>query len=84
MFAKTVGGICGTFSSIQLFYCGKSSGKVCMQFEKKDVGYCGKLFGVRGSALLAEREGGNKKGSILENGGEHMSTSSLSPCERSE
>ena len=28
-----------------------------MQFEKEDVGYYRKLFGVRGSALLAEREG---------------------------
>ena len=32
-----------------------------MQFEKKDVGYCDKLSGVRGSALLAERKGENKK-----------------------
>ena len=29
--------------------------------KNKEVGYCGKLIGVRGSALLAEREGGNKK-----------------------
>ena len=34
----------------------------CMQFEKKDVGNGGKLSGVRGSALLAEREGVNKSG----------------------
>ena len=27
-----------------------------MQFEKRDVGYCRKLSGMRGSALLAERE----------------------------
>ena len=37
-----------------------------MQFEKKDVGYCGRLSEVRGSALLAEREGVNEKVSVLE------------------
>ena len=36
------------------------------------MGYCGKLFGVRGSVLLAEREGGNKKGSVLKNTCEHL------------
>ena len=35
--------------------------------KKQDVGYCGKLSGVRGSALLAKREGGNKQGSVREN-----------------
>ena len=49
------------------FFCGKSSGKNALtwrQFacslKRYDVGYCGKLSGMRG-ALLAEREGGNKK-----------------------
>ena len=32
-----------------------------MQFEKEDVGYCRRLSGVRGSALLAEREGAKKE-----------------------
>ena len=31
------------------------------------MGNCRKLFRVRGSRLLAEREGGNKKGLVLEN-----------------
>ena len=44
-----------------------------MQLENGDVGYCRMLSKLRGSALLAEREGGNKKGSVLENGGEHCS-----------
>ena len=35
--------------------------------KKKDVGYCGQIFEVGGSVLLAEREGENKKGSVLEN-----------------
>ena len=43
-----------------MFFCGRSSGKnmmsLRMQFEKRDVGYCRKLSGMRGSALLAERE----------------------------
>ena len=38
-----------------------------MQFETIGCGLLRKLFGVRGSALLAEREWGNKKGSVLEN-----------------
>ena len=42
--------------------------------KKKDVGYCWRLTGVRGSALLGERGGLNKKGSVLENGGEHCYT----------
>ena len=44
--------------------------------KNKEMGYCWKLSRVRGSALLAEREGGNKKVSVLENVGEHWSTSS--------
>ena len=38
-----------------------------MQFENIGLGYYRKLSEVRGSVLLAEREGGNKKGSVLEN-----------------
>ena len=47
-----------------------------MQFEKGDLDYCGGPYGVRGSDLFAEREGRNKKVSVLENEGEHWSTSS--------
>ena len=36
----------------------------CIQFEKLGRGL---LFAVRGSVLIAEREGENKKGSVLEN-----------------
>ena len=39
-----------------------------MQFEKIGCWLLGKLFRKRGSVLLAEREGKNKKGSVLENG----------------
>ena len=67
-------------SSIHLFFCGKSSGKtgptwrhITCSWKKKDVGYCGRLTGVRGRAFLGERGGLNKKGLVLENGGEHWS-----------
>ena len=31
---------------------------IACSLKKENVGYCGRLSGVRGSALLAEREGG--------------------------
>ena len=40
---------------------------VACSWKNKDVGYCG----VRGGALLGEKGGLNKKGSALENWGEH-------------
>ena len=53
-------------SSIQLFFCGKSSGKttpsgchISCSWKKYDVSYCWRLSGVRVSARLAEREGAN-------------------------
>ena len=43
--------------------------------KNEDVGYWGKLSGVRESELLTESME-KKKVSVLENGGEHWSTSS--------
>ena len=47
-----------------------------MQFEKIERGLLGEAFRKRRIALIAEREGGNKKVSVLESTGEHRSTSS--------
>ena len=44
---------------------------LCVLFEKEGRGL---LREVRGSALLAGREGVNKKGWVLENAGEHWRT----------
>ena len=69
-------------SSIQLFFLRKAVMQshidvtsFRMQFEKIGRGLLPEFFfGVRGSALLAERKRGNKKGLVPENGGEHWTT----------
>ena len=45
-------------------------------FEIEDMGYCGKLSGVRESGLSESTGEGGGRVSVLENGGEHWSTSS--------
>ena len=44
------------------------------QFEKIVNGLLREAFWSEGAALIAEREGGNQKVSVLENGSEHWST----------
>ena len=46
----------------------------CIQFEKIVNGLLREAFWSEGAALIAEREGGNQKVSVLENGSEHWST----------
>ena len=45
-----------------------------MEFEKIGRGLLRQAFRSEGSALLAEREGRNKKESVQENADEHWST----------
>ena len=58
-------------SSIQLFFCGKSSGKVtptwlhfAMQFEKKGCGLVREAFWREGECVFSQKRGGK---SVLEN-----------------
>ena len=46
---------------------GTNMTSVCMQFKKVGCGLLWKLFEESRSAFLAEREGENKKRSVLEN-----------------
>ena len=47
-----------------------------MQFEKIGRGLLREAFQSEGECFFAEKEGGNNKGLVPENAGEHSSTSS--------